>query len=183
MRFSCPSCSQLMECPIDQAGAKVNCPQCGQKIRIPIPPKPVPPTANKTTLGKLEDADEPLLLLEAEAPSITNQPATANSGHKTDFDFVELVEDEDAPKRKKRKARRREDDEDDYDDDDRPSSRHGFTCPYCQTHRPPRVASKISVAGWVLFVVLLLTCFPLCIIALFITENYRICSSCGIKFD
>ena len=33
------------------------------------------------------------------------------------------------------------------------------------------------------FVVLLLTvvCIPLCLIALFITEDYRVCAECGIK--
>jgi hypothetical protein len=51
MRFSCPNCTQLMECPDDLAGAKASCPKCGQKVLIPTPPEP----ANKTTLGKLED--------------------------------------------------------------------------------------------------------------------------------
>lgn len=57
----------------------------------------------------------------------------------------------------------------------------GFQCPFCHTQQPPYVQSQISTAGWVLFVVLLIFCFPLCIIGLFIKENYRVCSGCGIK--
>jgi hypothetical protein len=43
------------------------------------------------------------------------------------------------------------------------------------------VRRRISTAGWVVFVALLLFCFPLSIIGLFIKEDYRVCSSCGIK--
>jgi len=63
----------------------------------------------------------------------------------------------------------------------KPIRRKGFECPYCHTDEYPEVKSKISTAGWVVFVVLLLICFPLCIIALFIKEDYRVCSACGIK--
>ncbi len=57
----------------------------------------------------------------------------------------------------------------------------GFRCPFCQSGLPPRVKSKISTAGWVVFVVLLIACFPLSIIGIFIKEDYRVCSSCGTK--
>lgn len=57
----------------------------------------------------------------------------------------------------------------------------GFLCPYCGAQSPPIVRQQISTAGWVLFVVLLLVCFPLCIVALFVKEDYRVCSGCGIK--
>ena len=57
----------------------------------------------------------------------------------------------------------------------------GFRCPFCQSTHPPQVKSKISTAGWVMFVVLLIACFPLCVVALFIKEDYRVCSSCGTK--
>jgi hypothetical protein len=60
-------------------------------------------------------------------------------------------------------------------------SRGGFCCPYCQTDIPPHMAEKISTAGWVIFAVLLIGCFPLCFIGLLIKEDYRICSQCGIK--
>jgi hypothetical protein len=83
------------------------------------------------------------------------------------------------------RRRRRRDDEDDYDDrddrDDRPSRRRGFRCPFCHTAAPPFVRKRISMGGWVLFVILLLACFPLCLFALLITEDYRVCSECGIN--
>jgi hypothetical protein len=58
-----------------------------------------------------------------------------------------------------------------------------FTCPYCKTTNPPIVKSRISTAGWVLFVVLIFLCLPLCWVALFITEPYRQCSRCHVRFD
>jgi hypothetical protein len=57
----------------------------------------------------------------------------------------------------------------------------GFRCPFCGTSEPPNVDSKVSTGGWVLFVVLLISCFPLCFIGLFVREDYRVCSSCGVK--
>jgi hypothetical protein len=57
----------------------------------------------------------------------------------------------------------------------------GFRCPFCRSNAPPKVKSRISTAGWVIFVILLIACFPLCIIGLFITEHYHVCSSCGVK--
>lgn len=57
----------------------------------------------------------------------------------------------------------------------------GFKCPYCQSQSPPIQQQKISTAGWILFVVLLLACFPLCWIGLLIKEDYRTCSFCGLS--
>ena len=56
-----------------------------------------------------------------------------------------------------------------------------FRCPFCQSNELPDVKRRISTAGWVTFVLLLIFCFPLCIIGLFIKEDYRVCSCCGIK--
>jgi len=53
MRFSCPSCSQSMQCSDGAAGKKVICPTCGQKVLVPTPP-PASPATNKTTLGIVE---------------------------------------------------------------------------------------------------------------------------------
>jgi hypothetical protein len=67
-----------------------------------------------------------------------------------------------------------------------PSHQHqfgnvAFRCPYCQSQSPPIQQQKISTAGWILFVVLLLACFPLCWIGLLIKEDYRTCSFCGLN--
>jgi len=53
-----------------------------------------------------------------------------------------------------------------------------FRCPHCQSTAPPVVAKRIGVAGWVVFFALLIFCFPLCFIGLFIKEEYRMCSWC-----
>ena len=55
-----------------------------------------------------------------------------------------------------------------------------FKCPFCQSQSPPVQKQKISTAGWILFVILLLACFPLCWIGLLIKEDYRSCSFCGL---
>jgi DNA-directed RNA polymerase subunit RPC12/RpoP len=67
-----------------------------------------------------------------------------------------------------------------YDDDDRPV-RRGFRCPYCGSREVPVTRSKISAAGWVTFVVLLLFCLPLFWIGLLIKEEYRECYECGMR--
>ena len=56
-----------------------------------------------------------------------------------------------------------------------------FKCPYCQSQSPPLQKQKISTAGWILFVVLLLACFPLCWIGLLMKEDFRSCSFCGLN--
>lgn len=59
-----------------------------------------------------------------------------------------------------------------------------FKCPFCQHEGPPMVSSKMSTAGWVLFVVLLLLCFPLCWLPFVMSgmkEEVRTCASCGTK--
>jgi hypothetical protein len=53
-----------------------------------------------------------------------------------------------------------------------------FRCPHCQSTAPPVVAKRIGTAGWIVFFTLLIACFPLCFIGLFIKEEYRMCSWC-----
>ena len=57
------------------------------------------------------------------------------------------------------------------------SAQH-FRCPHCQTTELPVVAKRIGTAGWVVFFALLVFCFPLCFIGLFIKDEYRMCSWC-----
>ncbi len=58
-----------------------------------------------------------------------------------------------------------------------------FRCPYCQSTHPPLISSKISDAGWIVFAVMLLFCFPLFWIGLLMKEDQRICRSCGMKLS
>jgi len=53
-----------------------------------------------------------------------------------------------------------------------------YRCPHCQATAPPIVGKRIGTAGWVVFFALLIICFPLCFIGLFIKEEYRMCSWC-----
>ena len=58
-------------------------------------------------------------------------------------------------------------------------------CPFCNYEGLPTVSKNISVGGWVLFVVLLLFCFPLCWIPFVVDgckEEVKRCTSCGCKF-
>ena len=66
--------------------------------------------------------------------------------------------------------------------DDRPvRRRRGFECPYCGTDELPVVKSQISTGGWIVFAVMLVTCFPLFWIGLLIKEDYRECYDCGVQ--
>jgi hypothetical protein len=82
----------------------------------------------------------------------------------------------------------RYDDDEDDDDRDRDGRRRPrqrrqgrFQCPYCGTEEPPEVKTRMSTTGWVVFVILLICCFPLCLLGLLAREDYRVCGDCGIK--
>jgi LITAF-like zinc ribbon domain len=62
-----------------------------------------------------------------------------------------------------------------------PQNRPMFHCPYCHTTVLPRIERKVSTAGWVVFTFLLLCTIIFCWIGLFIKEDYRVCSQCGMK--
>ncbi|MBN1389403.1 MAG: LITAF-like zinc ribbon domain-containing protein [Candidatus Thermoplasmatota archaeon] len=53
-----------------------------------------------------------------------------------------------------------------------------FKCPYCGYKSTVLKATKISSAGWIVFVLLLLFFLPLCWIGFLITEKYEVCSKC-----
>lgn len=54
----------------------------------------------------------------------------------------------------------------------------GYHCPRCGTTAAPIVQSRISTGGWVVFVSMLLFCFPLFFIGLLMREDYRVCPIC-----
>ena len=56
----------------------------------------------------------------------------------------------------------------------------GFCCPYCRSTKLPKLRSKVSTVGWVIFTVLLLTTCILSPIGLLVRENYRFCPQCKI---
>src|SRR5690348_5186686 len=76
--------------------------------------------------------------------------------------------DDDFPEPRSGRHRDRDEDEEEGRRDE------GFRCPFCRARARPIVKRQISTAGWVLFVVLLICCFPLCALALLVTEEYRV---------
>ena len=163
---------------------------CGKRVadetsladRHHLPRKP----QNKTVLGKLEDWPSPIpsappidVELASFPPALP--PPIPESVEPIPLEVIRTAPDHELFNFDRPASRRRERDDDNRNHDDERPRRSGFRCVYCGTSRPPEVCSKISTAGWVLFVVLLISCFPLCVIGLFIKEDYRVCSSCGIK--
>jgi hypothetical protein len=59
----------------------------------------------------------------------------------------------------------------------------GFTCPFCRATAPPITRSKVSTTGWVLFLLLTISCFGIFLawVGLLIRENYKVCSRCGVR--
>jgi hypothetical protein len=60
----------------------------------------------------------------------------------------------------------------------------GLKCPFCGQEGVPVVSKQISAVGWVLFVVLLIMCIPLCWIPFVVDgckEDVRKCAACGCK--
>ena len=65
------------------------------------------------------------------------------------------------------------------------SNRPSVTCMQCGHQGPPEFYKEINTQGWILFVVLLLLCFPVCWIPFVIDtfkENKKKCAACGFKF-
>ena len=59
-----------------------------------------------------------------------------------------------------------------------------FACPFCQFQGPPVSEMKVSAMGWVVFIVLILFCLPLCWIPFVVDgckEEVRRCTSCGSR--
>lgn len=53
-----------------------------------------------------------------------------------------------------------------------------------KTSEPPAQISRISVAGWLCFWMLLLfLCLPLCWVGLLMKERRSVCVRCGIRLD
>ena len=54
-------------------------------------------------------------------------------------------------------------------------------CPRCHRAGHFLPQERVSTAGILVFGLLLLVCFPLCWIGLFIKDKYLVCSSCGMQ--
>ena len=59
-----------------------------------------------------------------------------------------------------------------------------LTCPFCHFQGAPIVERKLSSNGWVIFILLLIFCLPLCWLPFVIDgckEDQRKCASCGMR--
>jgi DNA-directed RNA polymerase subunit RPC12/RpoP len=198
IHYSCPRCKKPLESPVSFAGQKLNCPGCGQRLQIPQPAAPQAPALNKT-----------MLATQASGPGSSGTGLQPAAGALVPTVDVEVVND--APKAtpvrrdcclecgvdvsqrprvqtcpdcgtllcssmcyrahryyahppKKAKPRRRI-----------------VECDYCGSSARPYYVSKISEAGWITFVILLIFFFPLCWIGLLITETDVRCHDCGAR--
>lgn len=158
IHFACPACNSQMQVASQHAGIKVNCISCNQRLQVPSKPP------NRTILAASIPA--PAFVIEQNPHVIVTEAAP---------DVIDAELDA-PPKRTRRKRLRDEEEDDDYDAD-----RSRFRCPFCKTSRAPIVKSQVSTGGWVMLIVLLICCFPLFFIGLFMTEEFRVCSGCGIK--
>jgi RNA polymerase subunit RPABC4/transcription elongation factor Spt4 len=59
-----------------------------------------------------------------------------------------------------------------------PLSSAGYRCPRCGATYLPIVEKKISSEGWVIFIILLFMCIPLCWIGLLMKQESRVCPVC-----
>lgn len=154
---TCASCGIKVRAPDEAAGKMAHCPKCKAQIRIP------------TVISMISiDSQAPYVEVVSPDPRPSRRPAyePENENRIDDYDPP--------PARSSRRARRsRHDDENDE---------VGFVCPFCSIRRPPRVETKISVGGWIVFVVLLLfLCWPICWVGLLMKDEYRVCSGCGVR--
>jgi hypothetical protein len=208
IRFSCPSCNSIYTVGVEHAGRKSECKSCGQRLEVPAPQTPrtvlgeITPTVeplldNPPVVGEKivtitcpscgHQADAPASYLKREATCPHCSTAFNPSKPAEEFNFREQSsalavyrqprrrdeydeDDEDYRPRRRRRRRR------DYDDDG-----YGYRCPYCDTRSRPYRRSQISAGGWITFALMLLFCWPLFWIGLLITEEYSVCSRCGLR--
>jgi lipopolysaccharide-induced tumor necrosis factor-alpha factor len=156
---TCPTCGTNAAAPDNAGGKKVKCPKCQAILDVPAPQAPVvevaPPAAPVAQYTPPPSAYPP--------PVPEPEPRRRRRDE----------EEDEEPRRRRRD-----------EDDDEPRRRRGgrFACPYCGSTAPPREREEISQAGWIVFVVLILFCIPLCWIPLIsMKEKIRNCSDCGSK--
>ncbi|MFL5342194.1 MAG: LITAF-like zinc ribbon domain-containing protein [Gemmataceae bacterium] len=140
----------------------VNCPSCGFEGE-----------ASETTVGQTVLC--PDCRYNIPVPDLNSKPTSSH------------FREQPPPERKNRRPEIDVREEDDYDDrpvrrrNRRSSLRYASTCKECGSDAPPIHRSQISVAGWIVFVVMLLLCWPLCFIGLFIKDEYSVCGECGAR--
>ena len=155
--ITCPTCGTNAAAPDNAAGKKVKCPKC--QAVLDVPAQEAPPVLEVEPQPVVQYAPPP-----SAYPAPAAEPPSSRRGREDDYD--------DEPRRRRRD-----------EDEDEPRRRRGrFSCPFCGSTAPPYEREEINSGGWVLFVVLILFCIPLCWIPLItMKDKIRHCSSCGTK--
>jgi hypothetical protein len=84
MRFSCPTCNQLIQVADDTAGQTIACPTCRQRLKVPgTAPVPRAAPVDKTLLGQIQ---EPARTAPAPAPAAEPPPEPRRSRARDDWD-------------------------------------------------------------------------------------------------
>lgn len=172
IRVTCGSCGAKLKAPDGSDDRTFLCPRC--KTRNVIPRLPAPVTEPRLiqmrcqACGTIISAPDSMTGKTGLCPNCREAVAVRpNPPARFTPPPPELELDDDPPPR--RQSSRRDDD------------RVGFVCPFCGTRSWPITRSQISTGGWVVFVVMLFVCFPLCFIGLLMKDEYRVCSGCGMK--
>lgn len=176
--FACPRCQTVMQTGSDRVGYDVACPHCSHRFKLIAPDtgKPVNSRLDGSwrqskTVGSAiasvdlvsKQADSKVALPEKAAKKATdaddslkneNFARMENSGNYQSAYALPMEAARVAP--------------------------IGFCCPFCRSTRPPKLRSKVSTLGWMIFTALLLTTCVLSPIGLMVRENYRICPQCKI---
>jgi DNA-directed RNA polymerase subunit RPC12/RpoP len=163
IKFTCPTCQQILSASDTAAGTAARCPKCGLDLVVPgeapaparyeappLEPDP-PPTRAPSTRRAYEPADEPNVTARRRDDYEDYDDRPARRRYKDDYG--------------ERPRRRR----DRYEDE----------CPYCGSTAPPIRRSKMSQAGLITLIVMVLLCWPLFWIGLLMTESYTVCADCG----
>ena len=157
VRFSCPRCSTMMQTGSDKVGYDVACPNCAHRFKL-IESEDRGSSQDDVTLPP---TSKPLGNSGSSGSALLGQSRSPSAPYPTTQPGnVHQAVAQTAPK---------------------PQYVQSFSCPYCQTTRPPIWKSEVSTVGWIIFVILLLTtCFG-CVVGLFVRNKYRICSQCKIR--
>ena len=170
IRFTCDNCGCAIKVDDAAAGKRGKCPSCGQALTVPIQPENIqarPARASATGSSHAMPNPPPL-------PAPRDPTRLSESHIDRDQHVVPAVVISASPAKQGVGSSPFQ--------HGYVSSQPQFHCPFCQSTCRPRQQSKVSTAGWVLFVLMLLfLCWPLCWLGLLIKDEYYVCGACGMK--
>lgn len=166
VRFACPRCQTVMQTGSDRVGYDVACPHCAHRFKLIAPDSSNDVNSREANVRRQASTVGGGDVTVSRAPMGSDpQAAISGDGFKTKEaanGSFEINNSYAVPVENPRNVP------------------VGFCCPYCRTTKLPKLQSKVSTVGWVIFTVLLLTTCVLSPIGLLVREYYRICSQCKI---